>query len=93
MGAEVWQILHRIVFAGFWELTNTRALMTKRRLKNLHKITLYGIYHSSAPINATQVPKVHLKLICPEIVKYKMHVLNKCLIEALDDIKVHNEVL
>ena len=55
MGAELWHILHRVVLGEFWELTNTLALMTRRRLHNRPKITLYGICHSSAHINAVEI--------------------------------------
>ena len=47
-------------FGGFLEFRNTLAIMTRRRLQNWSKITLQSIGHSSAPINATQVPKVPL---------------------------------
>ena len=60
VAAELWHIPHKVIFGRFLYLTNTWALMTRRRLQNQLKITLYGICHSSAPINATPVPKVPL---------------------------------
>ena len=60
MGAELWQIPYRDIFGGFWALTRTWALMTRRRFQNLPKIALYGMCHSSAHKKATKVPKVLL---------------------------------
>ena len=45
-------------FSGFLALTNTWALVTRKKLQNPPKITLRGNCHSSAAIIATHVHKV-----------------------------------
>ena len=49
------------IFGGFLELTNTLALMKKRKLQKPPKITHRGNYHSSTPRKAKMVPKVLLE--------------------------------
>ena len=48
----------KVIFCGFGALTNTKALMKRRKMQNPPKITLYGNSHSATPKMAINVPKV-----------------------------------
>ena len=63
-GAELYQIQCRVIFCGLLANTNTWALMTRRDLQNLLKITLHGIFHCLAPKRATKFPKMPLWRKC-----------------------------
>ena len=43
------QLELRIMFGGFWALTNTWALMNRRRFTNPLKIALYGNSNRTLP--------------------------------------------
>ena len=88
IGAEQCQIPFRVIFGGFWALTNTWARMTRKKLQNPPKIPLHGNCISSLPIKATNVPKVpSLRYLGQQSFNIK-YVLKKNLVIVLDEVKV-----
>ena len=94
MEAEHWQLLCRYIISGFWALTITWALMTRKKLQNLQKITLHDNCQSTASIGVTKAPKepflrewTQLPFLC------RICFLKKCFFVALDDIEVKIYVL
>ena len=76
----------QVFFDGFGGLTNTGALMNRRKLLNPPKITLHKNCHSTAPIRA-------LNIIVMAIFSYKMNFMKKVLVVVLYHVEVQFQVL
>ena len=76
-------------FGRFWALTNIWALMAGGKFLNLPKIALHGICHSKTSKKASKAAKVSfLRYWALLSYLYKMHILIKCLVVALDDVEI-----
>ena len=62
LGALLEELPCRVIFCGFGALTNTKALMNKRKMQNLPKKTLNGNSYRATPKMALNVPKVSLSI-------------------------------
>ena len=93
MGALVGELPCRVIFCGFGALTNTKALMNRRKMLNPPKITRHGNSHSATPKKDYKRSQgVVLKIMGRAIFYYKIYFIKKCLVLALYEVEVQLHV-
>ena len=89
MGALLGELPCRVIFCGFGALTNTKALMNRRKMQNPPKITRHGNSCSATPKKGYKCSQgVVLKIMGRAIFYYKIYFIEKCLVLALYDVKI-----
>ena len=90
LGAFLWQLPCRHIFGWFYNFLSFMSAQVSRSGQNPPKICLHGNCHSTAPIIATEVPKVPYSqnhaLACYDLVKH----LNLADIKLIQEVKYND---